>query len=396
MNSPEKAQLISNFNSPDHLGAIGKLLKDANEIIFCTAFLKQSGLNQIIKKLKVTGTFYVGTDYYLTEPNAIRDLIDAGHTVYLVKKSKATFHPKIYYIRHNKRIVLITGSANITGGGLETNFETSVQIQFNAGSTIDNKFKLLLKTFDVHAKQITDEIELSQYERAYDTYRKKHRKADKDFEKEMLNTEKFDFTEAKKHLKKYFSQGMNEDFNSRMENYRKAKEYLNILCKKRISSPSEFLKYYEVVAKSFYSSGLLRGKKEMARSYKKIIAIIKLIAKNKDESPLILFSKACEMAKTANRFGINALTEIMSTYNPRRFSIANGRTIKSLENLKFKKFPIANNFDENTYSQYNKLLSAISKLSGIKNLAQVDHFLSWYYARVVKPKQDKQKRARNK
>ena len=59
MNSPERAQLISNFNNPDHLGALSKFLKNADEIIFCTAFLKQSGLSQIIKKIKVTGTFYV-------------------------------------------------------------------------------------------------------------------------------------------------------------------------------------------------------------------------------------------------------------------------------------------------------------------------------------------------
>ena len=44
MNSPEKAQLISNFNSPDHLGAIGKLLKDANEIIFAAKQVHAAGL----------------------------------------------------------------------------------------------------------------------------------------------------------------------------------------------------------------------------------------------------------------------------------------------------------------------------------------------------------------
>jgi len=386
MNSPEKAQLISNFNSPDHLGAIGKLLKDANEIIFCTAFLKQSGLNQIIKKLNVSCTFYVGTDYYLTEPNAIRDLIDAGHTVYIVKKSKATFHPKIYYIRHGKRIVLITGSANITGGGLETNFETSVQIQFNAGSTIDNKFKLLIKSFDAHTNHVTDEIELSQYEREYEAYRKKHKKADKDFEDEMRKIYKFDFSKIKKYVKIYLGQGQNVNFNNRSVDYRNAKEYLNILAKKRISSPTEFLEYYEVAANLFHSSGLLRGKKRMSRSYKKIIAIIKLVAKNKSESPLSLFAKCNVVANNANRFGVNAMTEIMSTYYPGRFSIANGRTIQSLDDLGLKVFPSANSFDEKIYANYNKLISDIAKLSGFKNLAQVDHFLSWYYQGYVKPK----------
>ena len=385
MNSAEKIQLISNFNNPDHLGVLGKFLKNADEIIFCTAFLKQSGLSQIIKKMKVTGTFYVGTDYYLTEPNAIRNLINSGHTVYLVKKAKSTFHPKIYYIRNGKNIVLISGSANITGGGLVTNFETSIQIGFNSGNPIDNKFKLLLKNYDSHSSHITSEIELSQYEREYDDYHRKHRKADKDFEDEKRKIIKFDFSKTKKYVKLYLAQGQNEYFNERSADYRIAKENLNILAKKRISSPSEFLKYYEVAANLFHSSGLLRGKKKMAKSYKKILAIIKYIKKKNNDSPFTLFAKCIALAKSANRFGVNGLTEIMSTYNPKRFSIANGRTIQSLEDLGLKIFPDANSFDEKIYNNYNNLISDIAKLSGFKNLGQVDHFLSWYYQRYFKP-----------
>ena len=119
-------KLITNENKPTHSSVINRLLKNSDEVIICVAFLKNSGLSYILKELPLNCTFYIGTDFYLTEPNAIKKLYKQEHTVYLTKKTKSAFHPKIYYFRQGDNISILTGSANITGGGLDTNFETSV------------------------------------------------------------------------------------------------------------------------------------------------------------------------------------------------------------------------------------------------------------------------------
>lgn len=38
------------------------------------------------------------------------------------------------------------------------------------------------------------------------------------------------------------------------------------------------------------------------------------------------------------------------------------------------------------YRDYNNLIDAIAKRCGFSNLAQVDHFLSFYYSKYVKKK----------
>ena len=122
-------QIITNNKRPTHLNIINQLLENSEEIIMCVAFLKNSGLDLFLDRLSNNCIFFIGTDYYLTEPTAIKKLLRNGHKVYLTKKAKSTFHPKIYYFKHNNDISILTGSANITGGGLETNFEVSVLIQ---------------------------------------------------------------------------------------------------------------------------------------------------------------------------------------------------------------------------------------------------------------------------
>jgi len=141
-------QLISNQIRPFHGQTINRLIKKSDKIIICVAFLKLSGLNFILKELKhKVGkcTFYIGTDYFLTEPIAVRKLISQGHLVFKIHKPHSTFHPKIYYFKQGNSISILTGSANMTGGGLETNFEISLLIETHTNSAIDKDLNPLLK-----------------------------------------------------------------------------------------------------------------------------------------------------------------------------------------------------------------------------------------------------------
>ncbi|HOH74499.1 MAG TPA: hypothetical protein PKW38_01810, partial [Paludibacteraceae bacterium] len=151
-------------------------------------------------------------------------------------------------------------------------------------------------------------------------------------------------------------------------------------------SPNEFLNYYNEIALLFHSSGLLRGKTTIAKSYKRIIKCINYIKENTKLDAGIIFENSLPIVQKSTRFGINALTEIMNTFNPNSFSVANGRTMSSLSKLGFKKYPDANNFTTETYQDYNNLIKDIAKVCKFKDLGEVDYFLSWYYEKYIKNK----------
>ena len=159
---------------------------------------------------------------------------------------------------------------------------------------------------------------------------------------------------------------------------------MNSITKNNITSPNDFLDYYEDIAKSFHSSGLLRGKTTLAKKYKAIISIIRTIQENKSAGPVLVFSKPLLLVPSVKGFGVNALTEIMNTYNPNEYSIANGKALKSLSKLGFVEYPAANNFSVDTYEDYNTLITEIAIVCKFKDLGLVDHFLSWYYENYVK------------
>jgi HKD family nuclease len=376
-------QLVTNNKIPTHSSVIKRLLANSDETIICVAFLKNSGLNSIINRLSGNCVFYVGTDYFITEPSALRKIYK-NHKIYLTKKEKTIFHPKIYYFRNGRNISIMIGSANLTGGGLENNFEVSALIQTEKGSSIDKEFKSMINLYSLNSTLISSNLQISQYEREFETYKKEHKKADKVFKDEFEKGHKINLRRLTKFVEEYIDKGEFKKFAHRTSDYKKAKYLLEGITKQKITSPKKFLEYYENITQYFHSSGLLRGKTFYAKKYKKIISIIKIVQKNKTAEPAVVFKKTLPLVHSIERFGVNALTEIMNTYNPNKFSLANGRTLKSLSGLGFKKYEKANNFKVETYKEYNDLIIEMAMACKFKNLGQVDHFLNWYYEIYVR------------
>lgn len=176
-------RLITNQNTETHLTEILRAIESSEEIIICVAFLKCSGLNYLIEKLNIKKRqtiFYVGLDFYLTEPTALRQLLNFGHKVFLTEKSKVTFHPKIFYFKTKNNITAFVGSSNLTSGGLKTNFETSVVFQSVTNSKIDNELKQTFNSFDQNSK-IANSQAIDDYEKLFLLYKQKHKQADIEF-----------------------------------------------------------------------------------------------------------------------------------------------------------------------------------------------------------------------
>lgn len=178
-------RLLSNKISNNHKIEIEQAIEFADEIIICTAFLKNSGLSELLEKINqkaFKSTFFVGTNFYQTEPDALRRLYNCGHTIYLNRDKTPTFHPKIFLFRTQDKIRLIIGSANLTSGGLVSNIETSLVCDTTTDSIVYKSLMDDLHFFKTKAKQIEILETITDYESRYKIYRHKHQVADKEFE----------------------------------------------------------------------------------------------------------------------------------------------------------------------------------------------------------------------
>ena len=146
----------------NHLTTITENLKLYDQAYFAVAFLKVSGLNNLSKAinefLKSGGqlTVIVGQNFALTEPKALHELrrLFQSHqtsSLYLAKADSINniFHPKLYLFKSQNDCCVISGSANITQGGLIDNKETSIIADCNANEKMwtdaKNYFDNLIK-----------------------------------------------------------------------------------------------------------------------------------------------------------------------------------------------------------------------------------------------------------
>lgn len=134
MNQPFTGQLgnrlIELLNSPDY--------RTLNIVV---AFAKNSGVLRIkdsLKRFRDRGgkvNVYVGVDLGGTSYEALTALLintDSLHVVHFEKGQ--TFHAKIYQFLGDNKGLIVVGSHNLTGGGLWSNFESSVHITIDGSN----------------------------------------------------------------------------------------------------------------------------------------------------------------------------------------------------------------------------------------------------------------------
>ena len=191
----QSVQIMSNLNYP-----IGKIinqeLQHSTQTQIAVAFLKYSGVKVIQESLETSlekgGTFELiaGLDFKTTDPIAMKfflDLKKQNKNVHFYcygdkgkNKTDIVFHPKIYLFKNAKEHSSIIGSANLTGGGLTTNFEVNTifneksPIYFSQLQAIYNSIKYTDTLF------VPDEEYLSQYSDVFKAFEKNEEAARKD------------------------------------------------------------------------------------------------------------------------------------------------------------------------------------------------------------------------
>jgi len=189
-------QIISNLNYP-----IGKIinqeLQNAQNTQIAVAFLKHSGVkvieNSLLRSLDKGGKFEMitGLDFKTTDPKSMQYFIDLKKKYKSqlkfycygdkdANKTQIVFHPKIYLFENETERISIIGSANLTRGGLLSNFEVNTifnenkPLYFSQLQAIYNSVKFTDTLFS------PDEEYLSGYSDVFTALEKNEEKALKD------------------------------------------------------------------------------------------------------------------------------------------------------------------------------------------------------------------------
>lgn len=147
MNQPFTGQLgnrlIELLNMPDY-----------HTLNIAVAFAKNSGVLRIkdaLERFRKRGgkvNAYVGVDLGGTSYEALTALLLHTDSLNVVHSEKGqTFHAKIYQFVGKDKGLVVVGSHNLTGGGLWTNFESSVLIPVGGPSANEEKLLSGLKDY---------------------------------------------------------------------------------------------------------------------------------------------------------------------------------------------------------------------------------------------------------
>jgi HKD family nuclease len=142
-----------------------------NEITFFVAFLRKTGLSQILKFLKKAKTenknitFFVGINGKVTSKQALEKLLELDIPCYIYYSENYIYHPKVYLFEGIDKNRIIIGSSNFTNNGLFNNVEASVLLDFTSQdksgmkvlNQLKNYFNPLLEYTEPSLNNVTQE-----------------------------------------------------------------------------------------------------------------------------------------------------------------------------------------------------------------------------------------------
>ena len=161
--------------SSTHAKRIGRYLSfpGIEKIILSIAFVNEEGVRLIENDLRPYAKktiIFSGIRNEITSFQGLVRLLDLGVSLYTVDTGARgiVFHPKIYFIKTKSRAGIITGSANLTVGGLNNNVEASLGFETDLMDLknkefvelIENQLMLLPQKYPDNVRLIKTEAEL--------------------------------------------------------------------------------------------------------------------------------------------------------------------------------------------------------------------------------------------
>lgn len=392
-------QSIYNIVEPGHKNHLLQCFDKAEEVWIATAFLKMSGLDLLLPAIKRHCNagkqiqIITGQNFGLTEPKALKLLHDFfDHKIHAklfldkAEDKQKVFHPKLFLFRHGDKGIIVSGSANITSGGLVSNEEFSVSIEIAVSNP---QWKSALDYFDcITGKEKSDlvsKVIIKRYEQFYEE-QKKAREKQKVSPDKKSSEYSFDYSKLKERLKKYRNEEYLQNLNERIYDYKVARQLLDEIANTDNLSHSRFKEIIDNLVGKKGASGLWRSGSlyrhrfdvhECQKEFKNLVQTIKdkqMLAASK------VFEEGKKLVNSVRGAAINYVAEIMMTYQPGRFANLNSNPIKVLDNeagVYFKSH--SSSFNGDDYEEYCGVVLEICNELHLKDMLEADSFFNDIY-----------------
>ncbi len=321
--------------------------------------------------------------------HALRKLFDGKECakVYLANANKPNevFHPKLYLFRKNEDFIILTGSANLTEGGLQSNIECSLLVTSNKN---DNAWKEALlfinKILSTDFSQEATATVIKQYE----TYYEQQKLINRQSKGIPVRTKsQINFSQNLNTLfKEYDNKERDKIFKEKMSNYNEAKIVLDKIANDNSLTEKKFIDLLDVLAgkagknKLWHSGSLHRKRDLIYPNYKEFQELVRYVKKHSSDSAASVYSMAKNMIGKIDGAGPNYVAEIMMTYNPNDYANINKNPLTVLRekgglNLKAS----STSYNGIDYQEYCEIVKEINKKLGLRNMLEADSFFNFIY-----------------
>lgn len=398
-----RVELLTNTSENNHLSALNQLLSKADEVYMATAFLRVSGLSQLLPGIKKClsnegkVTMIIGKNFAQTEPEALRKL----HQLSVKRKNlwvrfslglteHGTFHPKVFLIKKGRDADIITGSANITGGGLVSNEECSLWVQAKSTEDIykDTKAYLVGLTSDEYSEDLSLLV-INKYETFFNKF-KNIRKSIKQSPEHKGELE-FNYTNLLKHLKAFDKEQRANLQAAKKRSYNKARKVLeeiaygNRLTEKKFADLLDELVGSAGAGRLWHSGSLYRHRRLVYPNYKKFKRLVRYAIENANSDPAVVYEHAKELVNKIDGAGPNYVAEILMTIRPKKFANLNRNPITVLRDeagVALK--ATSGSFSGDDYSEYCSLVKEICQKLELEDMLEADTFFNEIYWKIYK------------
>lgn len=380
-------KLITNSDKT-HKGVFRKLLKKAHSIDIVTAYSDQETLDFIIKRISKNKnnpklTLITGGNFAITHPDALAKIKQelAGKLFVALPDEQVVFQSNIYLFKTKNNYHVLIGSAPCTEEALETDMEASV---YQKKSKKKKLWKLsrqhidhLIQSADVHP--LTTRF-IARYETYYQEINNDPEQAQSAWEDSEILIN--DINQLKARFKKWKKLAPNAERIVEIEdNYRLARKIQNRIASQKMMTDEEASKYMDrLIGTSgerggWNVNGLQGSKSEIVNQFDGFRELVRFVRDNREQAPGYVFENCQEYARQIKGVGVNMITEILITYEPRRFPKLNSGLIQKMVDpgsLSIKKSIAKYNGDD--YQKYTEIMWDYAALLKIKSMTGVDLF----------------------
>lgn len=402
--------LVRNDASVRHLDSLERVIDGATDIAIAVAFVKSKGLGRILSRLRkrlavgATVEMFVGTDFCVTEPSALKDLLDLAKSQpklsVLVAKpdARATFHPKTYLGADAKGARAMVGSANLTGGALVTNEEISVIWDMHLADPLLAQLRSVFDGYRANSRfEPLDGIVLERYRRRFKTEEEARNRIAKEIA--TIDADIFDLASLAS-LHAEFSRDREEVL--ALEKRRRDRKAA-LVVQRRIARMAKIRdlsaqdrETFEGLFRDLVTSGdghrhlwhsgdIHRRGQEALSDPDGTIALFALAGKVAAQPPEEGYAKVRKPAAVIGGIGINMVSEILCTFAPERYAVFNGNTAAALRAVGASPPASITLFSPQAYARMCDVIEAVRRRIGGEDLSDADAFLNWIYQKKVKP-----------